>query len=709
MRRGFFRRIAVSVVFGLALLPSSGLAQAQPTIPGFGRPTNEELAKTVNAGKDWITFGGAVNNQRYSTLSQVTPANVQNLKGSWMTRLGSGKGSKYRFEPDPLVIDGVMYIPTGNDDIFALDAKTGRKIWEYFSDIPQVNDLICCGWDNRGVGAGDGKIFSGQLDASFVALDQRTGKVMWRTQLEDYRDGYSITGATRYFDGLVFTGMSGGENGIQGRFYALDAKTGQVLWRFNTVPNPGEFGSDTWPMNDPDPLKAEIYKHGGGTVWQAPAIDPELGMLYFSTGNAGPWEGSLRPGDSLFTASILALDYKTGQYKWHFQEVHHEIWDFDLPNSPTLFDQTYNGQVRKGLYQASKTGWLYFLDRTNGQPLIGIDETPVPQDANQRTAATQPVPRGDAYVRQCPEPDPTYPISGCIFQPFWDVPVLLYANGGTNFDPTSYSPQTGYVYVTGIEQDRVYQVQDIEFVLGKRYTRVNSLIPLNHNITSTFTAMDSRTNKIVWQERKPGEANKGSVATASGLVFTGQPDGNAVAYNAATGEKLWTFQTGWGIGAPPMTYEVDGQQYVVFSAGGNRGGVTTLDGDAVWAFSLNGTLDQVAAAPPVQTKFAITGSIVNIGQPMGTPNIQGGDRIFNGSIDMQDYDFFPRRVQVPTGTTVSWQNAGAVIHTATDSKGAWDTGDVRAGETGSVTFSSAGTFTYSCSPHPWMLGQLIVQ
>src|SRR5438067_4985116 len=157
----------------------------------------------------------------------------------------------------------VMYIPTGNDDIFALDARSGKKIWEYFSDILQVNDLICCGWDNRGVAAGEGRIYSGQLDGRCVALDQNTGRVAWRTQLEDYRDGYSITGATRYFDGLVFSGMSGGENGMQGRMYGLDAKTGQVVWRFNTVPNPGEFGSETWPNNDPDPLKAEIYKHGG--------------------------------------------------------------------------------------------------------------------------------------------------------------------------------------------------------------------------------------------------------------------------------------------------------------------------------------------------------------------------------------------------------------------------------------------------------------
>jgi quinohemoprotein ethanol dehydrogenase len=708
MRRRIFGRIAASIVLGLSLLPSNGFAQAQPNIPGFGRPSHDELTRTVAGGKDWITFGGAMNNQRFSTLNQINPSNVSSLKGAWMTRLGSGKGSKYRFEPDPLVIDGVMYIPTGNDDIFALDAKTGRKIWEYFSDIPQVNDLICCGWDNRGVGAGDGKIFSGQLDASMVALDQNTGKVLWRTQLEDYRDGYSITGATRYYDGLVFTGMSGGENGIQGRFYGMDAKTGQVLWRFNTVPNPGEFGDHTWPMNDPDPVKANIYKHGGGTVWQAPAIDPELGMLYFSTGNAGPWEGSLRPGDSLFTSSILALDYKTGQYKWHFQEVHHEIWDFDLPSSPVLFEQSYDGQMRKGLYQSSKTGWVYFLDRTNGQPLIGIDEVPVPQEPRQNTAATQPVPRGDAFVRQCPEPDPNYPVSGCIFTPYWDVPVLHYANAGTNFDPTCYNPQLGYTYVTGLERDAVYQVLDIPFVLGKRYTRVNSLVPLDHNISSTFTAMDSRTNKIVWQERKGGEANKGSLCTASGLVFTGQADGNAIAYDAATGTKLWSFQTGWGIGAPPMTYEVDGKQYVSFSAGGNRGGVTTTDGDAVWSFAVDGTLDQLPAAPPVQTKLAITGAVVQIGQPRGNVNTQGGDVIFNGTVDMQDYDYFPRRVSVPAGTTVSWANVGAVIHTATDSKGNWDTGDIRSGETGSVTLSSAGTYNYSCTPHPWMIGQVVV-
>src|SRR5215471_9936390 len=273
-----FGTVAALCVIALVAVPASSDAQ---TTPGL-RPTQQELTTVRSAGDDWITYGGSVFNQRYSTLTQVNSSNVGQLKGAWLTRLGSGRGSKYKFEADPIVIDGIMYIPTGNDDIFALDAKSGRKLWQYSSDIPQVNDLICCGWDNRGVAAGDGKIFSGQLDGSFVALDQKTGQVAWRTQLEDYHDGYSITGATRYYDGLVFTGMAGGENGIRGRVYALDGKTGAEVWRFYTVPAPGEFGSDTWPSD------TDAWTHGGATVWQAVAIDPSLGMLYFSTGNAGP-------------------------------------------------------------------------------------------------------------------------------------------------------------------------------------------------------------------------------------------------------------------------------------------------------------------------------------------------------------------------------------------------------------------------------------
>ena len=700
MHRFSLGRIVAAVFLGLTLLPGSSFAQAAPTT----RPSDSDLTSTKNPGKDWITFGGALNGQRYSTLDQINPGNVAQLKGAWMTRLGSGKGAKYKFEADPLVIDGVMYIPTGNDDIFALDGKTGKKLWEYNSDIPQTNDLVCCGWDNRGVAAGQGMIFSGQLDGSFVALDETTGKIVWRTQLEDYHNGYSITGATRYYNGMVFTGMSGGENGIRGRLYALDAKTGQEVWRFYTIPGPGDIGGDSWP-ND-----GFSYLHGGGTIWQAPTVDPDLGMLYFTTGNAGPWNGDARPGMSLFATSMVALDVKTGQYKWHFQQVHHDIWDFDSPSPTVLFDADYNGQTRKGIYECGKTGWCYILDRTNGQPLIGIDEKAVPQEPRQQTWPTQPIPQGDAFVDQCAQPVEGFPLTGCIYTPYWDVPVVLRptASGGSEFSPTAYSPQTGYLYVNGREQDLALANKPVPYVEGKKFVGTTITTPLGADITNTLTAMDIHTNKIAWQKHGVGEENKGDLVTASNLLFTGQADGNMKAYDARTGDELWSFQVGWGVGAPPMTYSVDGKQYVAVAVGGNRGGVTTLDGDAVWAFSLDGTLDEVAAAPPVQTKAAITGRIVKAGDPVALPGNMYDNLTFTGTVQTDDFFFTPNRVQINPGDTVTWQNNGPSVHTATETKGAWDTGDIAAGQSASLTFDTAGVYTYNCSPHPWMIGQVLV-
>jgi len=623
-----------------------------------------------------------------------------------MTRLGSGRGAKYYFEADPLVIDGTLYIPTGNDDIFALDGKTGKKLWEYDSDIPQTNDLICCGWDNRGVAAGEGKIFSGQLDGSFVALDQKTGQIAWRTQLEDYHDGYSITGATRYYDGIVLTGMSGAENGVRGRVYGLDAKTGQELWRFWTIPGPNDLGGNTWPAGTDD------YTHGGATVWQALSVDPELGMAYFSTGNAGPdYDGSVRAGDNLFAASIVALDYKTGQYKWHFQEVHHDIWDFDAPSPTVLFDTTINGQAKKAIYQCGKTGYCYFLDRTNGTPLIGIDEKPVPQEPRMATAATQPIPVGDSIIDTCPEPLPQFPVSGCLYTPFWETPVLLRntGGGGTEWSPTSYSPQTGYVYVNALQQDNTLARRFQVFEKGRRYTSSANVPALGATVMSTFTALDSKTNKIAWQKTENMGQGYGALSTAGGLVFRGRVDGNLMAHDAKTGTDLWSFQTGWGISAPPMTYSIDGKQYVVVASGGNRGGASTLDGDSVWAFALDGNIDEVPAPPTPVKKVEVTGRIAKLGDTWAAPGNLFDDVVFDGSLNMEDYRFFPNRVQVTPGTTVTWNNKGAVIHTATDSAGAFDTGDVPAGQAAQVTFQTAGTFTYNCTPHPWMIGQVIVQ
>jgi quinohemoprotein ethanol dehydrogenase len=707
----FVRLLVLALVVCALILPASVSAQSAP----LKTVSTQDLTQAKNGGQDWLTYGGALNNQRFSTLDQVNTSNVSQLKGVWMTRLGSGRGSKYRFEADPLVVNGTMYIPTGNDDIFALDAKTGKKIWEWDSDIPQVNDLICCGWDNRGVAVGDGRVYSGLLDGSFVALDQQTGKLLWRTQLEDYRDGYSLTGGYRYYDGLVFTGISGAENGIRGRVTALDAKDGHEVWRFYTVAGPGEIGGDSWPSaNDPDPEKASAYLHGGASVWQALSVDPELSMVYFSTGNAGPdYDGSMRPGDNLFAASIVALDYKTGQYKWHFQEVHHDIWDFDAPSPVVLFDQMYNGVMRKGLYESGKTGWLYLLDRTNGQPLIGINETPVEQEPRQATAATQPIPVGDPFMDQCGEVVPGFPIAKCIYGTFWDIPTVFHplGGGGTEWSPTAYSPQTGYIYTTATQQNGTLAVRQLPFVLGKTYTRSVSPTALGSPIKSTYTALDSRTNKIVWQKTDNFSQSYGSVATAGGLVFRGLIDGNLVAYDANNGDELWRFQTGLGISAPPMVWGDGTNEYITVAVGGNRGGATTLDGDMVWTFALNGLVDQMAAPPAPQSVIDLATTPVKIGQPVAAPQtpVYGG-LTFDGTVFTYEYNFTPQVVAVPKGTTITWRNDGSVIHTATAQDLSWDTGDIAGGgAVASVTFDTPGTWTYNCTPHPWMIGRIVVQ
>jgi len=425
----------------------SGLLAVGLLCPGMVSAADPEIDRLLQSpvGKGWVTNGGNLTNQRYSTLTQINTANVQQLKGAWMTRLkGSGFGGKYSFEATPLVKDGIMYIATGNDDVFALNAKTGEILWERWSGIDQKISTVCCGWDNRGLAMGEGMLFLGQLDANVVALDVKTGKEVWKTPIEDWHNGYGVTSAPLYYDGIVYSGITGGEFGVRGRLTALDAKTGQILWRWYTLPGPGEPGSETWPVGTDHSMR------GGATIWNTPALDPELGFIYFVTGNCGPdFDGSMREGDNLFCTSIIALKAKTGEYVWHFQEVHHDIWDYDAVSPVVLFDTVINGQPRKGIAEAGKTGWVYLLDRTNGKPLLGIDERSVPQEPRQKTAKTQPYPVGDAVMPQCAPPFGDYEKAGCLFEPFWEEPVLIQpgAAGGTVWAPMPYSPDTGYFYV----------------------------------------------------------------------------------------------------------------------------------------------------------------------------------------------------------------------------------------------------------------------
>jgi quinohemoprotein ethanol dehydrogenase len=648
-------------------------------------------------GKDWVTNGGNLTNQRYSTLKQIDTSNVKQLKGAWMTRLkGSGAAGKYSFEASPLVKDGVMYVITGNDDVFALRAKTGEILWEYWSGIDQQISTVCCGWVNRGLAMGEGLLFFGQLDANVVAMDMKTGKVAWKTPIEKWENGYTITSAPLYFDGIVYSGISGGEFGVRGRLTALDAKTGAILWRSYTLPGPGEFGSDTWPPGTDHAMR------GGATIWNTPALDPELGLVYFVAGNCGPdYDGASREGDNLFCASMIALKAKTGEYVWHFQQVHHDIWDYDAASPVVLFDTVINGQPRKGIAEAGRTGWVYILDRTNGKPLIGIEERPVPQEPRQKTAKTQPYPVGDATVPQCADVLPGYDKAGCIFAGFWETPVLIQPSGGggTNWAPVPYSPDTGYFYVPGTVRTSAFTRYDKKYVLGKRYTGGTQAAPIGSPMSGTFTAIDSKTNKIAWQHKTPYRIGTGggSTVTAGGLVFRGEPDGNVLALDAKTGEELWRFQTGFGADAPPVVYEVDGEQYVAIATGGNQqsGGAY---GDAVWSFSLKGQLGPLWPPPPPSSVAGPGGPITT-----GVDTVKMGDRNV-------EYSFFPSRIRVKVGSTVTFTNVGDLNHTATAlEKREWDTGDLAKGGSQTITFSQPGNYYYICTPHPWMYGQVIVE
>jgi PQQ-dependent dehydrogenase (methanol/ethanol family) len=546
--------------------------------------------------QNWLKIGGSLSNQNWSPLKQIDRENVGALKAAWQTHLdGSALGMKYSGEAQPIVYEGVLYIVTGADDVFAIRLRSGEILWRYKANLDQSITTVCCGWTSRGLALGDGKIYLGRLDGRLIALDQKSGKPAWSIQAERWQEGYTITAAPLYYDGMIVVGFAGGENGTRGRLKAYDAKDGHLIWTFYTIPGPGEIGHDTWPKD------SDAWKYGGASIWQTPAVDPELGLLYFTTGNPGPdFNGRIRPGDNLFANSMVAIDAKTGKYRWHFQQVHHDIWDYDGPNPVMLFDVNVGGRIRKAAAEASKTGWVYILDRTTGKPLIGIDEKPVAQEPRQFTSATQPFPRGNAFVPHSIDVAPegfTLVNEGRIFTPFWAAGVIAKPapRGGANWAPSSYDPNTNEYYVCAVDAPNYFKggEEDEKFPnSGERYLgSAFGGMPIGAN--GIFAALDMKTNRLIWQQRWKDTCYSGSVATAGGIVFVGRNDGRFTALNSSTGQRLWEFQTGAGVNAPPSVFEYQGDEYVAVYSGGSLFAGTPR-GDSIFLFSLKGALGPVS-------------------------------------------------------------------------------------------------------------------
>jgi quinohemoprotein ethanol dehydrogenase len=623
---------------GAALaLPNTGSARAaRPPAPRHEAPsaripafTAEQLAADPRAG--WFTNGGNLSNQRYSPLAEINRSNVAKLKAVWRASLnGSGMNPRDGNQAQPIVYDGIVYTMTGEGDTFAVGLDTGKVLWEFKAHVDPRIARPCCSWPGRGVAIGDGRVYVGLLDARLVALDQRTGKVVWSVQAADPKQGYVIASAPLYYDGMVITGFAGSDLGTRGRIQAYDAHTGKLRWTFYTVPGPGQVGHDTWPAH------SDVWKHGGAAIWQTPAVDPKLGLLYFSTANPGPvLDGAVRPGKNLFTVSILALDVSTGKLRWYFQEVHHDMWDYDASNPVILFDAEVDGKLRKGIAEGGKTGWVYILDRVTGKPLVGIVEKPVMQLAEQHTWPTQPYPVGDSIVPQSidipPEEDVHLVNHGRIFTPFGTKqPQFWKPLAAINWPPSSYDPRAHLMYICAsdaywgaMNAGPDYPLKPGDYYSGSRVQRIRS------PSRGIFAALDVTTNRLAWREQWVDKCYSGSVATAGGLVFVGRNDGRLTALDSSSGQLLWQFQTDGGVNAPASVFERHGKEYVVVFAGGTAlGGSKRSDG--LWLFSLDG---KISSLPPGSANPRGFSPRPRFGGKPGAPQVAPGPpNLANGQV-----------------------------------------------------------------------------
>ena len=535
------RRATFLLLFLISLIPDSLRAQVSP----------ERLLHSDDEPENWLTYSGSYASQRYSSLHQVDAANVKNLELKWVFQAQSLQ----KFETTPLVVDGIMYLTQPPNDVVALDARTGRAFWVYHY-APSPAARPCCGIVNRGVAILGDSLFMATVDAHLVAIDAKNGHALWNVQLAEAAAGYAMTLAPLVVKDRVIVGVAGGEFGVRGFIAAYEAGTGRQAWRFDTIPKPDDPGHDSWRGGD--------WEHGSAAVWLTGSYDPDLNLTYWGTGNPGPdWNPDQRPGDNLYSDSVLALDADTGKLKWYFQFTPHDPYDYDSVQIPVLVNANWSGSPRRLMLWGNRNGFFYVLDRVTGKFLAGRPFVKV-NWASGLNANGRPIPT--------PQPPgaPTYP----------------GIQGGTNWYSPSYSPRTGLFYVsTWEEYATIFTGVNADYKEGLRYTGGANTSPIpgaenpagaRQGPVNTYTealgrgavvALDPETGKKKWKFDMHDVNTSGILTTASDLLFVGGREGYFQALDARTGALLWKENLGGEIVAGPMTYQVGGQQYIAIASG----------------------------------------------------------------------------------------------------------------------------------------------
>mgnify|MGYP006085351529 FL=1 len=574
MNKNVFLIASAAVAMLVSLLAFADSVELEFSYTGEPVST-EDLLQGTDKTDGWLMYGGNYNNWRYSPLDGINKENVNKLTPVWMFQTGlTGQLSG-----SPIVADGVMYISAPYNNLWALDARTGEVIWHFEHDMPS-DVILCCGPANRGVAIKDDLLFMATLDAKLLAIQRSNGEVAWTAKLEDYKKGYSGTSSPLIVGDMVVTGIAGGEYGARGFVDAYDTDTGKMLWRRYTVPSEGEKGVETWA--------GDSWKTGGGPTWAIGTYDPQSNTLYWPVGNPSPdWNGDVREGDNLYTNSVLALEPETGEMKWYFQFTPHDMWDYDATNGLVIDDIVVDGKTVRALMQPNRNGYVYVLDATTGAYIKAFQYT------DRLTWSTGL--DGDGRPQVNPEAIPKAGAAG--------DPVCPGLSGGHNGSWSySYSKSSQLMYVPSVESCMGVFKEDMVYIQGIPFWGGGPSTPETDDGSSygILAAIDPVAGEVKWKYRSEYPFVGGALATAGGVVFSGDQEGYAFALDDATGDELWKFQTGSSIRSQPITWQIDGTQYVAIGSG--MGGlVPGLSGAP--EKGTNGNTLLVFAVPETKTKW----------------------------------------------------------------------------------------------------------